>query len=1567
MAAVWLTPAPAHANEFLCEPAFQDCRAPLLTLINNETVEIDVAFWFMQDTRYEVAILNRWKAGVPVRVLVDPKANPIYTGNAQVLADLAAAGIPMRYRLPTAPGILHWKMMLFAGQNTVQFSGANYSPTAFVFQSPYSDYEDETPYFTDDPAIVNTFKTKYDDLWLDTTYYGNYANVPTPLARTYPIFTKDPSMNFPQQEDYALRILKRYAAEKQKIDVIMYRVTDERHTNAMIAAMQRGVPVRIISDTFEYRNPAKIWVAFNLDRLFIAGVPLKVRAHLGLNHQKLVIMYSQALAVFGSSNWTSPSANQQQEHNYFTTKPWMFQWFVDEFERKWNNLAPNGAMETDWFQPLPPDKPVYLSPAASAVGVDRSLQLKWDGGPWGQVYDIYFGTDPNPPLLAGNQQLGPTDPSNGITQRWTLPLLQPGTTYYWKIVTKTMAGLSRSGPVATFTTAGTTPPPPPPATNATTTVIWTATDVSPTNVVGNWQWAPDSTAAGGQALWNPDKGQAKISPPLATPANYFETTFNAVAGVPYHLWLRLKAQFNSTTNNSVSVQFDSSFDQFGTPLYQIGSAQGAEVILQGASGTPSGWGWADNGFNNEATLIYFATSGPKRIRVQQRYDGAFVDQIVMSPDAFLSADPGSPQDDATIYGSTIDGAPPPPSPPAPPPPAPPIPAPWQQQDIGAVGMPGYANFDDATSSFTSEGGGADIFGTADAFHYVYQPLSGDGSIVARVASVQNTNAWTKAGVMIRESLLPGSTNALMLVAASKGLNFQARTTTSGTSTSIAGPLKPAPYWVRIDRAGNTFTGYRSIDGVTWTAVGTYTIAMAPNALVGLAVSSHDVNNPAVAVFDQVTINGSASCGYVVTPATQSIGPDGGVATVSIATGAACSWTAESSDPTWLTVTSGASGKGNGTVTLSVAANTAGSRTATITAAGRAATVSQAPAPCTLAISPASASFAVGGGTATFGVTAGSWCTWNATSSDTSWLTVTSGSPGTGDGTVTLSAAANSGPARSATVTIGNQTFTASQTAADCTYTVSPLSKSFAAGGETTTVSVTTASFCTWTAVSNDTSWLTVTGGASGTGNGVVTLAAAANGGAARATTATIAGQVYTASQAAAPCGFAISPTSQTFGPDGGTAVVNVSGGAWCSWTAQSNATFLTVTSGASGAGAGQVSIGVAATAGPSRSGTVTIAGLAFSITQNGPGLPAGWTDQDIGAVGVAGSAAFDGTTFSVAGAGADVWGTADAFHFAYQSMTGDGRIIARVASLQNTNVWAKAGVMIRETLDPGSAHAFMIESFSKGLAFQRRTATGGISTATSGALAAAPYWVRLDRVGNTFTGYQSTDGVMWTVVGSDTIPMAATVLVGLGATSHNIASAQTATFDNVSVASGAPPAWAHKDIGAVAIAGNATFTPAPDTFSVKGAGADIWGAADAFHFAYRTMTGDGVVIARVATNQNTNLWMKAGVMIRETLDPGSANALMLVSFGKGLQFQRRLAAGGVSVGTAGALAGAPYFVKLERLGNTFNAYSSPDGTSWTLVGSDTIPMAANVYVGLAVTSHNTAAAATATFDGVSIP
>ena len=115
-------------------------------------------------------------------------------------------------------------------------------------------------------------------------------------------------------------------------------------------------------------------------------------------------------------------------------------------------------------------------------------------------------------------------------------------------------------------------------------------------------------------------------------------------------------------------------------------------------------------------------------------------------------------------------------------PDPGLPAPWLTQDVGTVGLAGSATFQAGTGTYSVTGAGADIWGTADAFRFVYQPLSGDGQIVARVATVQNTNAWVKAGVMIRTALTSDSAQAMMMVTPGKGNNFQRRTAAGGVST-----------------------------------------------------------------------------------------------------------------------------------------------------------------------------------------------------------------------------------------------------------------------------------------------------------------------------------------------------------------------------------------------------------------------------------------------------------------------------------------------------------------------------------------------------------------------------------------------------------------------------------------------------------------------------------------------------------------------------------------------------------------------------------------------------------------
>jgi hypothetical protein len=345
-----------------------------------------------------------------------------------------------------------------------------------------------------------------------------------------------------------------------------------------------------------------------------------------------------------------------------------------------------------------------------------------------------------------------------------------------------------------------------------------------------------------------------------------------------------------------------------------------------------------------------------------------------------------------------------------------------------------------------------------------------------------------------------------------------------------------------------------------------------------------------------------ACTYSIAPATQNAPAAGAAGTVNVTTTASCTWTASSGAP-WLTITAGANGTGNGSVAFTAAANTGALRTGTLTIAGLPFTVTQdaGAVPCTYSIAPTSQNVDANANTGTVTVTAGNGCAWTAVSNALPWLTVTSGASGTGNGPVGFSVAANTGAARTGTVTIAGQTFTVSQAAGvvPCTYSISPTSQNVDANANTGTVTVTAGNGCAWTAVSNA-PWLTVTSPASGTGNGSAGFSVAANTGAARTGTLTIAGQTFTVSQAAPappPCTYSISPTSQTVPAAGGPATVSVTTTNACTWTATSNAPWITVTSGESGTGNGSVALLVELNAGAPRTGTVTIAGQTFTVTQ----------------------------------------------------------------------------------------------------------------------------------------------------------------------------------------------------------------------------------------------------------------------------------------------------------------------------------------------------------------------------------
>ncbi len=366
---------------------------------------------------------------------------------------------------------------------------------------------------------------------------------------------------------------------------------------------------------------------------------------------------------------------------------------------------------------------------------------------------------------------------------------------------------------------------------------------------------------------------------------------------------------------------------------------------------------------------------------------------------------------------------------------------------------------------------------------------------------------------------------------------------------------------------------------------------------------------------------------------------------------------------------------------------------------------------------------------------------------------------------------------------------------------------------------------------------------------------------------------------------------------------------------------------------------------------------------NGP-LPAGWLGLDIGGPAVMGSQSFNNGTFTVDGAGTDIGGTSDQFRFVYRELQGDVDFRIRVTSLENVDAWTKAGAMIRASLQRRAMHAFAYVSAGNGVGFLRRTTTGGQTASTNGGAGAAPIWLRIVRQGTQFTAYRSTNAVNWTSLGSQTMTMPARIYVGLAVTSRNPNVAATASFteEQQQGGSGLPAPWTNRDIGSPALAGSASASGG--TFTVRGAGTDIWDAADQFQFVDQPMQGDVEVIARVASLQQVHGWSKAGVMIRESRTAGSKHALSFASATNGWGFQRRIATGGSSFHTAGPGGAAPGWLRLVREGNLFSAYQSTDGNTWSFIASDTMTMASTVYVGLAVTSHQPTALATATFTNV---
>jgi hypothetical protein len=538
------TPAGASAQqESIHFSANENVTDLLVQQINKETVRLDISSWYVSEHSISIAIANRWAAGVPVRIIGDRAA--LFENDPHTKAEfywLANQGIPIRLRFnPTwFPEINHWKMALFIGQGIVEFGSGNFAPTELAPDSP-TNFDDDSEMFTADPELFNAFKTKFDVMWNDTTkepesiisappYLKDWndacANEPTGGCADYHTMYPNPApmtintarlegdnpmpvdLIWGQGSDFNNRLVQEINKENSRIDLLVYRLEVDNITEAILAKFQAGVPIRLIVDPVQYTKITwpEYWLTHaNIDKLWAAGVPIIQSTHAGVMHMKTLV--TSTYASNASSNF---GANWQRDHDYFvsaSTKPTIYQAIANRVDAMWNDTQNYGPLQI-----TPPNAADLASPASGSAGVAGNTSLIWNTAAWAVSYDVYLGTTQSNMTLVGNvpAQMVQNPPT---TYSWTpTTSLQPGTNYFWKIVSRTNATPLLPNMIATssiwsFATAGAAGPPAAPTlpspsdgstgVSTTPTLGWAAGAVGTTYDVAIGQTNPPTPVATG--------------------------------------------------------------------------------------------------------------------------------------------------------------------------------------------------------------------------------------------------------------------------------------------------------------------------------------------------------------------------------------------------------------------------------------------------------------------------------------------------------------------------------------------------------------------------------------------------------------------------------------------------------------------------------------------------------------------------------------------------------------------------------------------------------------------------------------------------------------------------------------------------------------------------------------------------------------------------------------------------------------------------------------------------------------------------------------------------------------
>jgi outer membrane protein assembly factor BamB len=945
------------------------------------------------------------------------------------------------------------------------------------------------------------------------------------------------------------------------------------------------------------------------------------------------------------------------------------------------------------------------------------------------------------------------------------------------------------------------------------------------------------------------------------------------------------------------------------------------------------------------------------------------------------------------------------------PPSSPSPCPggWSCQDVGNPIVVGDQSLSSGT--WTLKGAGQAINNYGDQFHFVWQSLAADGTISAHITSQINTNASAQAGVMLRQSTDPISPYYAAFVTPGNGIVVQYRLIQGLNTAVFSGPMSSLPIYLMIARSGSDYCTYTSSDNVNWSVIigSCATVSLSGSVLAGLAVSSDKASTLSTVTMDTVTISTSAppppdictgawNCADIGYPSlagsqylignkwtiqgsgsdiwstydqfryvSQSLAADGSVSAHITSQASTDPWakagvmmrlTTDPGSPYYALLAT----PGNGIVVQYRATQGGGAQQGASIPAGT--------VPAYLMVSRAGNTYSA--------FTSSDGINWTLVPGSSVTLANMSGSNMAG-----LVVTSHNGGL------MGSATF---DTVNISTTIVCPAGWTCADIGSPTPVGTQSASNDTWTVQAGGSDifgtadqfhyvWQQLTGDGSVSAQVVsqTNTSSNAKAGVMLRLTSDSGSPFYDAVVTPGHGVFIQYRKSQGGGTQSGVNLTTLTVPIYL-MVARAGTTFTAYTSsdgvnwtlvpGSSVTLAnmtGTLLAGIAATS----HNTTKLSTVVFTtVTLNT--CPLTWNCADIGNPVPSGGQSETNGTWTITAGGNDIWGTSDTFHFMWQSLAGNGVAEAQVASQSNSSTWAKAGVMLRQTSDPGSMYYAAFVTLGNGIVVQYRNVQGG-NTAQVQISGTVPVYLLVQRAGTTFTAYTSSDGTAWTqVAGSSvTLNMTGPVLAGLAATSHNSNTLDTIVMSNVSVGSGGipvscPTGWSCADIGSPALAGSQSVSGG--TWTVQAGGTDIFGTADQFHYIWQPLAANGSASAQVVTQSNSSSWAKAGVMIRQDSTASAAYYFAAVTPGNGIVVQYRKAAG-AGAQTLVTLSGSvPVYLAVARSGNTFTAYTSPDGITWTLVpgSSVTINMTGSALAGVAGTSHNAKVLCTITLNSVSV-